>query len=233
MRRGFWASSQLPRSSLLAAEREHGEDRRERRPHRVVRFGRQHHPQCGQAGGQANQRRWRLHGHGKIHNLEPYRDDRTDVNTAIANAQRTRRRRWRRVKADKSDVVHSPETGSVAPCNFSKLRASVTLHVGWAARVPLNYQYIIEIIRFFKSPARHANFSRFRIKLSRGSCDRPGKSRAPNVADFIAIESAGAMHSRPVVPHHKVAGAPDMAIDKSRLRCMLCQIAQKHPRFGN
>ena len=86
MRRGFWAPSQPQRSSLLAAEREHGEDRREpaaltgsfvsagNTMHNAVKLAVK---QINDAGG--------FVVNGKTYKLEPYyRDDRTDVNAAIA-----------------------------------------------------------------------------------------------------------------------------------------------------
>src|ERR1700704_238107 len=61
-----------------------------------------------------------------------------------------------------------------------------------------------------------------------------GKGRAAHVADLIAVvEAAGTVHRLAVVPHHEIAGPPDMRIDEFALRRVLGQVAQEYARLGD
>jgi hypothetical protein len=59
------------------------------------------------------------------------------------------------------------------------------------------------------------------------------KRRPANVANFIAREPARPVHRRAIVPDDEIPWPPAVAIDELRLRGVLGQVAQEHPRFGD
>ena len=75
-----------------------------------------------------------------------------------------------------------------------------------------------------------------RYTASRGLFHRPRVARqsgAADVAHFGAVEAAGAVHRRAVVPHDEVVGPPCVRIDERARRRMLGQVAQEHAPFGD
>src|SRR5579863_995848 len=69
-------------------------------------------------------------------------------------------------------------------------------------------------------------------RRNRMNVDRvAGERRPANVANVFPVKAAGAVHRRSIVPRDEVAHAPAMAVDESRLRRMLGEVAQQHARF--
>src|SRR5208282_3004607 len=58
-----------------------------------------------------------------------------------------------------------------------------------------------------------------------------GEGGAADVAHLVAVEAAGAVHRRAVVPYHEVPAPPGVRVDELALRGVLHQLMQKDPGF--